>query len=249
MDKKEIIKLVEEAIRHNSETPKVEFKDGRGGLPRKIWETVSSFSHSPGGGIIVFGVMEGKDKKLEVIGTDNIAELQEKFSNLVSNEMSTVIRPDYHIVEIMTKNVLAVYVPECPEQFKPCYYKPAGMPNGACIRDGNTDRKMTDEEMRRLIENSKKLKFDTLQAEGTSLADLSKEKIFNLLIQSGKRTQRDIASNEISFELLKNLGIADEFDGIQAPTVGGFLVFARGRPQDKQNFSRYIVRCVKFKGD
>ncbi len=248
MDKDAILKLIKEAVKLNTETPKVEFKDGRSGVPRKAWETVSSFSHSPGGGIIVFGVTESKDKKLEIAGVDNIAVLQENFSNLVSNEMSAVIRPDYHIFEINGKNILAVYIPECPEQFKPCYYKPAGMPNGACIRDGNTDRKMTDEEMRRLIENSKKLKFDSLIAEGTLLTDLSDEKILNLLIQSGKRTKRDTSSNEINFELLKNLGIADDFDGVKAPTIGGFLIFAKGRPQDKQNFSRYLVRCVKYKG-
>lgn len=248
MDKMEITKLIEEAIRINSETSKVEFKDGRGGVPRKAWESISSFSHAPGGGIIVFGVIENQNKKFEILGIDNIAALQENFSNVVSNEMNITIRPDYHILEIAGKNILAVYVPECSEQFKPCYYKPAGMPNGACIRDGNTDRKMTEEEMRRLIENSKKLKFDTLKAEGVSIDELSKEKILNLMIQSGKRTKRDSSLDDINFELLKNLGIANDFDGSKSPTVAGFLIFAKNRPQDKENFSRYIVRCVKYKG-
>ncbi|MDD5050398.1 MAG: ATP-binding protein [Candidatus Pacebacteria bacterium] len=248
MEKKEVMKFIEEAIKHNSETPKVEFKDGRSGVPRKAWESISSFSHAPGGGIIAFGVIENGNKKFEIIGVENIAALQENFSNVVSNEMSVTIRPEYHILEIKGKNILAIYVPECPEQFKPCYYKPAGMPNGARIRDGNTDRKMTDEEMRSLIENSKKLKFDTLRAEGTSIEELSKEKVLDLLIQSGKRTKREASIDEINFELLKNLGIADDFDGNKSPTVAGFLIFAKNRPQDKQNFSRYIVRCVKYEG-
>ncbi len=249
MDKREIKKLVEEAIKYASETPGIEFKDGRGGLPRKMWETVSSFSHRPGGGIIVFGIIEKRDSKtVEILGVDNLSILQEKMSDLTSNEMSTTIRPDYHILEIEGKNILTVYIPECPDQFKPCYYKPAGMPNGACIRDGNTDRKMTDEEMRQLIENSKKLKFDTQQAEGTALEDLSKEKILDLLVKSGQRAKRDVSLSDINFELLKNLGIADEFNGAKFPTVAGYLIFSKERPQNKQNFSRYVVRCVKYKG-
>jgi ATP-dependent DNA helicase RecG len=249
MDKIELTKLIEDALKYLTETENIEFKDARGGFPRSTWKTVSSFSHRPGGGIVVFGVHEDKEqRKVEILGADNIALLQEKMSDLVGNEMSFTIRPDYHILEIGGKPLLAVYIPQCPDQFKPCYYKPAGMPNGAYIRDGNTDRKMTDEEMRRLIENSKKTKHDSTQAEGTTLDDLSKEKILGLLARSGERTGRGTGKEDVSFELLKNLGIADNYNGIEAPTIAGFLIFSRIRPQDKQYFNRYVVRCIRYKG-
>lgn len=249
MDKQEIQKLIEEAVKHKTETNIVEFKDARGGLSKSVWKTISAFSHKPGGGIIVFGVVEDKTKhQLEIIGTDILDNLQEKIGDLVNNEMSFITRPTYHILEIEGKTLLAVFVPECPDQFKPCYYKPAGMPNGAYIRDGNTDRKMTDDEMRNLIDNSKKFKFDITAAEEILLEELSKEKILELLIKSGERTQRQSSLEEIDFELLKNLGIADNFDGRQKPTLAGFLIFAKERPQNKQQFSRYIVRCVKYQG-
>ena len=249
MDKQEIQKLIEEAIKHKTETNSVEFKDARGGLPKSIWKSISSFSHKPGGGIIVFGIIEDKTKhQIEIIGTDNLDNLQEKIGDLVNNEMSFIIRPTYHILEIEKKVLLAVFIPECPDQFKPCYYKPAGMPNGAYIRDANTDRKMTDDEMRNLIDNSKKFKFDITEATEALLSDLSKEKILELLIKSGERTQRQSTLEEIDFELLKNLGIADNFNGLQKPTLAGFLIFAKERPQNKQQFSRYAIRCVRYKG-
>ncbi|MBU2068256.1 MAG: ATP-binding protein [Patescibacteria group bacterium] len=249
MDKQEVQKLIEEAIKHKTETNSVEFKDARGGLPKSTWKSISAFSHKPGGGIIVFGIVEDKDKReIEIIGTDILDNLQEKIGDLVNNEMSFVIRPTYNILEIKEKTLLAVFVPECPDQFKPCYYKPAGMPNGAYIRDGNTDRKMTDDEMRDLIDNSKKFKFDITSAEEVSFDDLSKEKVLELLIKSGKRTQRQSSLKEIDFELLKNLGIADDFSGLQKPTLAGFLIFAKEKPQNKQQFSRYIIRCVKYQG-
>lgn len=249
MDKIDLTRLIEDALKYLTETENIEFKDARGGFPRSTWKTVSSFSHRPGGGIIVFGVREDKEqRKVELLGADNIALLQEKMSDLVGNEMSFTLRPDYHVLEIRGKPLLAIYIPECPDQFKPCYYKPAGMPNGACIRDGNTDRKMTDKEMRRFIENSKKLKYDGTRAEGTTLDDLSKVKILDLLAKSGKRTGRATEGEDVNFELLKNLGIADNYNGTGAPTIAGFLIFSRNRPQDKQNFNRYIVRCVRYRG-
>ena len=249
MDKQEIQKLIEEAIKYKTETNSVEFKDARGGLPKSTWKSISAFSHKPGGGIIVFGITEDKDKhEIKITGTGILDNLQEKIGDLVNNEMSFIIRPTYHILEIEERTLLAVFIPECPDQFKPCYYNPAGMTNGAYIRDGNTDRKMTDDEMRNLIDNSKKFKFDITLAEDSSLDDLSKEKILELLIKSGERTQRQSSLDEINFELLKNLGIADNFDGLQKPTLAGFLIFAKERPQNKQQFSRYAIRCVRFKG-
>jgi len=249
MNKDEARKLINEAFRYQSETSSVEFKDARGGLPKGMWKSVSAFSHRPGGGIVVFGVVEDKNEhKLSVLGSEIIDNLQEKIGDLTNNEMSFVIRPEYYLLEKENKNLLAVYIPECPNQFKPCYYKSGGIPDGAYIRDGNTSRKITDEEMRNFIENSKKLKFDMTVAEGTSIEDLSNDKILELLVKSGKRTKRETFSENISFELLKNLGIADIFNSLQLPTIAGFLIFSKNKPQEKQNFSRYVVRCVKYKG-
>lgn len=249
MNTTEIKKLIQDAIEYSSETSNIEFKDARGGFPKQTWKTISSFSHKPGGGIIVFGVVDNKaEKKMEIVGLDNIALLQETFSGVVGNDMSFTIRPDYHIFSLNSKNILAIYVSECPDQFKPCYYKPEGMSNGSYIRDGNVDRRMSEDEVRSLIENSRRLKFDITEAIGTTLEDLSKDKILDLLIKSGKRTQREVKASDINFELLNNLGIAESFNGTEKPTLGGFLIFAKNKPQDKQYFSRYVIRCVKYKG-
>ncbi len=248
MDKLEITKLIEEALRFNSETASVEFKDARGGFPKDIWKTISSFSHQPGGGVIAFGFIDDKQtKRIITVGVDNIAFLQESMGNLISNEMSFTVRPEYHILEINNKSILAIFIPECPDQFKPCYFKAVGM-NAAYIRDGNADRKITDEEMRKFVENSKKLKFDANRAEGVGLNDISKEKILDLLIKSGERSKRESSLDEINFELMKNLGIVNDYDGKTVPTIAGFLIFSKDKPQKKQNFSRYLIRCVKYKG-
>lgn len=249
MEEQQILKLIEKAVKYNSETDQIEFKDGRGGFPKNTWKTISSFSQKPGGGIIIFGVDDDKSsKKITLVGLNNIAEIQEKFSNMNAN-MSFTIRPEYHILNYDNKNLLAIVVPECPEQFKPCFYRSVGLPNGAYIRDGNTDRRMTEEEVRHLIALSKKLKTDKLEAEGIGLEDLDKNKIIDLLVKSGGKTDRADANHSPTFEVLKNLGVADDFKRVQASTIGGFLIFAKNNnPQLFKAFSRYIIRCIRYKG-
>jgi len=249
MDKQAIIKLIMEAEKHSSELPNLELKDARGGIPKDTWKSISAFSHKPGGGIIVFGVKEDRqNKKIDILGGLELAVLQEKVSNLVSEDMSMTIRPEYYILDYKGKTLLAIVVAECPDQFKPCYYKPVGLPNGAYIRDGITNRKITDAEMRRFIENSERLKYDKQRSEGLSIEDIDTNKVVALLIKRGEETGRSGASLLVDFNRLKNLGVAGEYKGVQSPTIAGALIFARNKPQQFPSLSRYIIRCVRYKG-
>ncbi|MFZ2970770.1 MAG: ATP-binding protein [Minisyncoccia bacterium] len=251
MTEQQVKEIVIRALKLGSETNIVEFKDARGGPPKDTWKSVSSFSHRPTGGYIVFGVKEDRGEgktQFTVVGVSDASMLQEKIGDLCNVAMSVVVRPEYFLFEIENLQLLAAYIPECPDQFKPCYYKPVGMPNGAFVRDGNTDRKITDEEMRRFLDNAKLSKFDASKAEGISLEDLSTGKIYDLLVRMGERTKRNTNSADVDFELLKNAGIADDFNGNRCPTIAGFLIFAKGKPQLKRAFNRYKVRCVRYKG-
>jgi ATP-dependent DNA helicase RecG len=207
MTEDQVKEIVIRALKLSSETSSVEFKDARGGFPKDTWKTISSFSHRPGGGYVVFGVKEDRvDGKTQFTpaGVGDTATIQEKMGDLCNTNMSIVIRPEYFFFEIENVPVIAAYIPECPDQFKPCYYKPVGMPNGAFVRDGNTDRKITDDEMRRFLDSAKLSKFDISRAPDAVLADLSMEKIYGLLARMGQRTKRDAVSENIDFELMKN---------------------------------------------
>jgi ATP-dependent DNA helicase RecG len=251
MNEQQVKEIIVRAIELGSETNNVEFKDARGGFPRDTWKTLSSFSHRPGGGLIVFGVTEDRRSgttQFDVTGVGDMAIAQEKMGDLCNANMSIVIRPEYFLFDIGEKPVLAVHISECPDQFKPCYYKHLGPLNGAYVRVGNTDRKITEEEMKRFFDNAKLSKFDLSKAESASIADLSKDKIYDLLVRMGERTKRESSSSDVDVELLKNLGLADDFGGNMYPTVAGFLIFAREKPQQKRAFNRYKIRCVRFKG-
>ncbi|MBU1088390.1 ATP-binding protein, partial [Patescibacteria group bacterium] len=88
-DKTEPLLLkIDKAIKQSTESDGVEFKDARGGLPSDVWKAISAFSNSPGGGIIVFGVVENEEKRtFEAVGNLDIATLQEKIVSLFQEKI------------------------------------------------------------------------------------------------------------------------------------------------------------------
>lgn len=129
----------------------------------------------------------------------------------------------------------------------PCYFKPIGLPNGAYIREANTSRKITDNEFRTYVATSKEFQFDLSEAVNTDKDEISTSKVVNLLEQSESQVQRG-AAHIVNDTALENLGIISLFDGGYKPTIGGYLIFAKTIPQNKNPYNRYAVRCVRYAG-
>lgn len=244
MTKEEIIKKIRYGLEIASELPDLEFKTSTKNIPNDIWRTISSFANRRGGGLVVFGV----DQRINSIsGCENLGFMQTKLTEYFNDKMSFVLRPEYHVIAEGKKNILAVYIPECPKDYMPCYFRPVGLPNGAYIREGNTSRKITDNEFRTYIATSKEFQFDRSEARGINKEEVSILKVEKLLEQSELEIKRG-ASHETSDIVLENLGILGNFDGEYKPTVGGYLIFSKNAPQNKTPYDRFIVRCVRFSG-
>ncbi|NCD06107.1 MAG: hypothetical protein EOL97_08310 [Spirochaetia bacterium] len=248
MNKEQIIEKIKKALSINSETDLVEFKKARGGFSKTaVKKSLSAFGNTHGG-VIVFGVEEKKDKTLEIIGDTNIAQLQESMTDLSANAMSEVLRLDYHIITLSDKEILAVYVPECNNRIKPYYFKELGMPRGAYVRDGNTDRQMTKDEMMSYVRNAQVDDFDENCADDILKDELSFEKIERFLQHSATKTKREFKPGVVDDVVLKNIGIIRECNDELRPTIAGYLIFSKDDPQNKIQFERYIIRCVRYKG-
>ena len=55
---KELIELVKKIREMNAEAQTVEVKSAQGGCPKRLYDTLSSFSNQDSGGVIVFGLDE-----------------------------------------------------------------------------------------------------------------------------------------------------------------------------------------------
>lgn len=247
----EIIELIKKAEVNRTELTNVEFKDARGGIPSDLWKSVSSFSHKPRGGVIVFGVKEERPSgKLDIVGGLDLAILQEKIVGLLNDGMRNVGSYDLRIISYKNESLLALLVNETPDEKKPCYLYHLSLPRGACVREGNTDRVITDDEMRTFIRNSSVFKYDRTKAIGTSVDQLSLERIEDFLAKSAEKSGRiGTVSNSPTKEVMNNLGVIDDYEEGTFPTVAGFLIFSKDLPQKSKAFSRYVVRCVRYSGD
>lgn len=192
----EIISLIDKARNYRSETDNIEFKDARGGIPGELWRPISSFSHSPGGGVIIFGIKEDRDNhRIEIVGNPDLALLQEQILSYLRDRMQNPGVSELKIIEYQQTPLLALIIQETQDEFKPCFRKDLGLPNGACIRIGNNDRVITDAEMRTFIRNSAVFKFDRTQALDTDVSMLDTNKIKDFLVKSATKIGRSSADN------------------------------------------------------
>ena len=246
----QLIHLIDHALINLTETTNLEFKDARGGIPSDLWRPISAFSHKPKGGIIVFGITEDRTRRaMDVTGGLDLALLQEQITNYLTNKMINHGKSDLKIIPYNNKQILILSIDETPDEKKPCYEYHLGLPRGACIREGNTNRVITDDEMKAFIRNSSIYKFDKTMAIETSPNMLAVEKVKEFLEKSAKKAGRLDLDNNPSAEVMKNLSIIDNFDGKTLPTIAGYLIFSKDIPQRLRPYARYVIHCVRYQAE
>lgn len=131
-----------------NESEQTEFKDCRGvkraKLPDDLWQSIAAFSNSHGGKIFL-GIED--NGAIVNLSTVNIDKLQKDLSTLLSNDFFNS-KPK---VAISARNgYIEVSVAETEFYNKPIYSKKVG-PKQIWIRQGSTNVRASDEEMRSLF--------------------------------------------------------------------------------------------------
>ena len=122
-----------------------EVKAAKSELPKNIWETVSAFSNTSGGWIVL-GVKQAC-KTFEVQGVDNIEKLEQDFlGTLRSGKFNQTIFARPQRYDIAGCSLLALYIPEA--EMKPVYF---GNPVNTFIRMGSGDQRATEGEIRAMF--------------------------------------------------------------------------------------------------
>lgn len=87
--------------------------------------------------------------------------------------MEPPLRPLIQLWEFEGETVLTAEFPELPPESKPCFYRGGGLPNGAFVRVGEGDRKLSAYEVQALLESRGQPQHDLEPIPGTSADDLS----------------------------------------------------------------------------
>ena len=144
MTKEELIDVLNEIQRNRCETRTLELKAAETGCPKRLYDTLSSFSNQDDGGIIVFGVDETRNY-LEC-GVYDPQDIQKKI-NEQCLQMSPIVRPLLTVVEKENKFFVAAEIPAIDISERPCYYMGKGMVKGSYVRVGDSDEPMTEYEI------------------------------------------------------------------------------------------------------
>ncbi len=153
-----------------------ELKEATGGLPKSMWETVSAFSNTAGGWIIL-GVKETRTEHgsiYRITGVDNAEKMeQEIISTLRSRTKFNVViscRARKYIVD--DKTVLAFEIPVSPH--KPVAIKSTGE---VYIRSGSGDVLASDLEVDAIVRDGAFGSRSEMEVAGSSYKDVNLESI------------------------------------------------------------------------
>ena len=186
MTKEDLLKRI-----NDLEWEDFEAKEAKSQLPKSIWETVSSFSNTAGGWIVL-GVKQ-TNNKFEITGTKNIEQLELNFTNTLAakQKFNVLIRPvikKYHFAE---GDVLAFYIPLSDK--KPVYYN---HPDNTFVRYGSADVRASKEEIDAMYRDQA---FGTKTAEiapGSSPDDLNFNSVENYRDYMG-RFNKSLSYNKL----------------------------------------------------
>lgn len=244
MTRDELVELVGEVRRHQSESGDVEVKAARGGTPlRPAREAMSAFANRPGGGVLLFGVDE--ERGFDVVGVGNAQRLQEEIGNLAASEMEPALRPEFTVAEVEGRTVVAVEVPEVPAAGKPCFYKPAGLQGGSFIRVGASNRRMTDYEVFGYVSAREQPVFDIQLVPEARLDDLDRTKLESYLTSLRRERGSPAYLDQPLVAVLTRLRIVQIFDGAPRPTLAGLLTFGT-YPQEFE--PQLVITFVQYFG-
>jgi ATP-dependent DNA helicase RecG len=222
MDLKKLIFKTESEI--------VEFKKSIGEW-KEIIETISAFSNTRGGKIVI-----GVSKSGKLFGTDIGKDTIECLTNQISQNTDPKIYPHITVEKINSKSIITIEVKESPDHLVLAFGRPYK-------RVGKSTVRMSKDEYERLIleKHKEKLYFDSQICKGASLKDIDEEKIRWFLMKAKSERNLNIEPAISAKEALTRLKLITN----KKLTNAAILLFGK---ETQRFFTQAEVRCARFKG-
>jgi ATP-dependent DNA helicase RecG len=221
--KSKILELVKK-----QESEILEFKPSLSQI-KDIIETISAFSNTKGGSIII-----GVNDKRNIIGVDVGKKTIESLANEIKQNTDPQIYPSISVENMDGKNIIVVAVQESKS-------KPVFAFDRVYKRVGKSNHRVSSDEIRKMALEGKKIYWDEQICEGASLEDIDEGKLKWFLRKAKTERNLDIDPDTPIGDALRRLNLVtnDEL------TNAAILMFGRN-PQNF--FLQTEMRCAKFKG-
>ena len=189
----ELLILIKKIQEIKAESQNIEVKSAHNGCPKRLYDTLSSFSNQDGGGIIIFGL--DKRQGFEVVGVYDLQDLQKSITEQC-NQMEPSVRGIFTFAEYENKNICALEIPSVELTERPCYYKGAGKIKGSYIRVGDADLLMTDYEIYSYESYKKHVHDDEREVERIDLSYMDIDNLNKYIIEKKQEKPKFSKLNE-----------------------------------------------------
>jgi ATP-dependent DNA helicase RecG len=221
--------LLDEVMDLKSELDEAECKSGAGDALKKAMCAMSN-RRDRNGGVVFVGV--GED--CLPVGAKDIEGIQKLIADWASDPglFSVPLRVAIEVLSRKGKSVLAVVVPACPAGHRPCHFVSDGPYEGSWIRVGNSDRKMTRDEVRREITEDELARgsvspFDKTPYVQAGLDALDDDLMTDYVAKVRKLRPASRIDAENRDKFLRGVSAIAEHEGKWHPTPAGLLFFCR----------------------
>jgi ATP-dependent DNA helicase RecG len=218
----------------------VEVKNSRGGLPKSLRETLSAFSNTSGG-VVILGLDEGRG--FAPAGLPNPAKLAADLGSMCSSEMEPAIRPLIRIHQFEGEQVVVAEIPELDPAQRPCFYLGAGMTKGSFVRVSDGDRHLSAYEVQIMLSSRGQPRDDEQAVPGIGIGDLAQASIDALIARL--RTSRPYAFQDLDrLAILRRAKVlVPAQDGKDAVSLAGLLALG-SYPQEQ--FPQLMLTFVHY---
>lgn len=200
MTNEELKNLIQRVQEEKAEAQVIEVKSANGGCPKRLYDTLSSFSNQDSGGTILFGLNE--EKAFETVGVYDVQDLQKKVTEQC-NQMEPPVRAEFTSLKWGNDYIVCAEIPPIEFTERPCYYKKQGKVKGSYVRVGDADLPMTDLEVYSYDQYRKHVHDDERPIERADFTYLKKDEINAYVMQKKINRPRfsQLSENQV-FELL-----------------------------------------------
>lgn len=244
----ELADLVARLRSIGSDSRYIEVKAAAGGFPKSIRETISAFSNTAGGGLIILGLdersgfsrPEGFDAK--AMAEASISMLRPRKLKEESGALTPTPIAEVDVAPFEGGQLVLIDVTELQPHQKPCFISDKGLVNGSYQRLHDGDHRLNEYEVFALQSNKLQPQDDVQPVTNAKRTDLDNDAIAEFLDRL--RTNRAPIFAKLSDEdaLIRNRILAP--DG-KTPTLAGLLSFGIF-PQ--QYFPQLMITVAEFPG-
>lgn len=243
MDSDTLLGIVNELRRSGNDNARVEVKSTTLKIGASLWPTISAFSNTAGG-IILLGLDENDGFSTSPI-FDASTIIDQVVSGIRGPNAQVSPPPNLTIDQfpLEGKHVVVIEVAELEARQKPCFVIAKGKENGSYGRWGDGDHRLGPHEVYLLSNTEIVSRDDYAPVWSATHADLDPVLVRKLIERVSIRRPRAVAGTSGELDVLRRLQVIDT--GTEHPTMAGLLALGK-YPQ--QFFGQLMVSFASYPG-